>query len=315
MSLKKSHLIIQIACIIVLVITIASFFGRYPYLELTTHFRLQYLWFSAICGIGFYFFKNWKFIIPCLFCFALNGIYIFPYYFSDNHKLTDVPTINFKLMLANVEGHNKSYDKLLESVKSANPDVIVLQEITEEWWQNIQSITSEYPNFKALPRQGGGGLVLLSRFPLEQVEILTLDESTHLAMSGKININGTILSILTLHPPTPMRKHKFDYRNRQFAKAASLIKSEPEPKLLIGDLNTSIWSPYFTELIENSGLQDVRKGKGIYPSWHSFLPIFMRIPIDHCLVSETIEVENIELGNFTGSDHYPLIVDLKLEKN
>lgn len=315
MLTKLTHLIAQITCIMVLVLTIASFFGRYPYLELTTHFRLQYLWFSAICGIGFCFFKNWKFLAPCLLCFVLNGIYIFPYYFSDNHKLTNVPTIILKLMLANVEGRNKSYDKLLESVKSANPDVIVLQEITEEWWKNIQSITYDYPNFKALSRQGGGGLVLLSRFPLEQAEILTLDESTHLAMSGKINVNGTILSILTLHPPTPMRKHKFDYRNGQFGKVSSLIKSEPEPKLLIGDLNTTIWSPYFTELVENSSLRDVRKGKGIYPSWHSYLPNFMRIPIDHCLVGETIEVDNIELGDFTGSDHYPLIVSLRMQKN
>lgn len=36
------------------------------------------------------------------------------------------------------------------------------------------------------------------------------------------------------------------------------------------------------------------------------------IAIDHCLISETIELEDVSIGDFTGSDHLPLIVDLKI---
>jgi endonuclease/exonuclease/phosphatase (EEP) superfamily protein YafD len=315
MKLKLTCNFIQAASIAVFVLTIASFFGRLPYLELTTHFRLQYLWFSIICTISLCFFKNWKFLIPCLFCAVFNGIYIFPYYLPDDYQLKDAPAINVKLMLANVEGRNKKYDKLLASVKSANPDIIVLQEVTDEWWRQVNSLTSDYPHYKAVPRPGGGGLALLSRFPLEQADVLILDTSNHPAIFSKINLDGTTLSILSIHPPTPMRKHKFNYRNGQFAQAASLMKSTPNPKVLIGDLNVTIWSPYFTDLITDSGLRDVRKGRGIYPSWNTLLPNFMRIPIDHCLVGDGIEVGNVKLGDYTGSDHFPLIVDLKLENN
>ena len=135
-----------------------------------------------------------------------------------------------------------------------------------------------------------------------------------MALICKINLDGTLLSVLTIHPPTPMRNDKFIYRNKQFAESAKLLKNTPEPKLFIGDLNTTMWSPYFVDLVKDSGLRDVRIGKGLKTSWISFFPPPFRIAIDHCLVSESIEVATVELGEFTGSDHLPLVVNLKIAK-
>lgn len=315
--MKLSKLIYKLSCLLCLIITFLSFlslFGRYHYFELSTHFRLQYVCLSLICAILFCIFRDGKFLLPCFICIILNGIYIFPYYSAKNN-VNNAAKIDLKLMLANVQGHNKNYDGLIQTIKSTNPDIIVLQEITEEWWQQIQTITADYPHFKSVPRAGGSGLALFSRFPIEQCDILTLDSSTHPALFSKINLDGIILSILTIHPPTPTRADKFTNRNEQFTQSALIMKSTPEPKLMIGDLNTTMWSPYFTDLVENSGLNEARKGRGLYPSWHAVLPPFLRIPIDHCLVSNKIEVSNIELGSYTGSDHFPLVINLKIEKN
>lgn len=215
-------------------------------------------------------------------------------------------------MLANVQGNNKNYSELVQAVKFVKPDILVLQEVTENWWENIQELKSEFPNSKPVVRSGGSGLVLFSRYPIESTNILTFDSSTHPALFCVINLEGTLLSILTIHPPTPMRSDKFAYRNGQFAQAAVILKTALEPKLLIGDLNTTMWSPYFTDLIQNSGLRDARVGQGLYPSWNDLMPAFLRIPIDQCLIGDKIEVESIETGNYTGSDHRPLIINLKI---
>lgn len=305
---------IQITCIITFLLTVASFFGRYLYFELATHFRPQYLWVSIFCAILLCIFKDWKWIVPCVICIVFNGLYIFPYYFSEKYQAKDVPTTNLRLVLANIEGRNKDHDSLIQSVNSANPDILVLQEVTEGWWKKVQHLTDIYPYYKPLPRPGGGGMAIFSRFPLEQADVLQLDSSSHPAIFAKINLDGTTLSLLTIHPPTPMRRDKFTNRNKQFAESAAIMKSAANPKVLIGDFNTTMWSPYFTDLVEDSELRDVRKGRGIYPSWHSYLPRSMRIPIDHCLIGEGIEVSDVGLGDYTGSDHFPLVVDLKVEK-
>lgn len=306
--------LIQITCIVTFLLTIATFFSRYIYLELSTHFRPQYLLASIFCIVLLCILKDWKWIIPCLLCVAVNGIYIFPYYFAETYKVKDVPTINLRLTLANIEAGNQDRESLIKSINSANPDILVLQEVTEGWWRKIQHLDTTYPYIKSLPRSGGSGLAIFSRFPIEQADVLQLDSSTHPAIFCKINLDGTILSLLTIHPPIPIGKNKFANRNQQFAESASIMKSAQNPKVMIGDFNSTMWSPYFTDLIENSGLYDVRKGRGIYPSWHSFLPRSMQIPIDHCLIGDGIEVNNLGLGDYTGSDHFPLIVDLKIEK-
>jgi len=299
---------------IISALTLISLLGRYPYLELSTHFRLQYAWISLICIVVLSFLRSWKLVLPVTLCAFFNLAQIIPYYYAPPRQIQDLPSNTLKIMLANVEGSNKNYPALIQTVKSVNPDLVVLQEITERWWANIREFTSDYPYFKAVPRPGGSGLAIFSRYPIELAEVLFFDDSTHPALFCKINLEGTLLTVLAIHPPTPMKPIKFAYRNGQLAQAASIMKSAAEPKLLIGDFNTTMWSPYFEALVNDSGLRDARLGKGIYPSWHARLPPFIRIPIDHCLVSEKIEVNSIETGNNSGSDHRPLILNLRIEK-
>ena len=71
-----------------------------------------------------------------------------------------------------------------------------------------------------------------------------------------------------------------------------------------------MWSPYFAGLVHDSGLRDARMGFGLKTSWPIPLPSFLRLPIDHCLVSKDIHVERFEIGSRTGSDHLPIIIDL-----
>ena len=71
-----------------------------------------------------------------------------------------------------------------------------------------------------------------------------------------------------------------------------------------------MWSPHYRDLIDTTGLINVRDGFGVLPSFpmDSYSPL--RVPIGHCLVSEDIGVIDCRLGEATGSDHAPLIVEL-----
>jgi hypothetical protein len=81
--------------------------------------------------------------------------------------------------------------------------------------------------------------------------------------------------------------------------------------LLVGDLNMTSWSPFFSDLIQTSGLRDSRKGFGMQNSWPANRRLLM-IPIDHILVSEGVKVLSRRIGQFNGSDHYPILLDFSL---
>ena len=120
-----------------------------------------------------------------------------------------------------------------------------------------------------------------------------------------------MLSVVTVHPRPPLRRHDFRHRNEQLRDAASMVRALPMPKILVGDFNTSPWSPYYTQLIRHTGLVNARQGFGLLPTWPAFLSWpFLMIPIDHCLVSSDIRVIALSTGRNIGSDHLPLIVDM-----
>ena len=90
-----------------------------------------------------------------------------------------------------------------------------------------------------------------------------------------------------------------------------MVKELNQPAVLLGDLNITPWSPYFKDFIQVTGLQESRKGLGLYPTWPTWLPP-LRIPIDHSLISIGITVQAFSLGHDIGSDHFPVILDFSI---
>ena len=310
-STQLIYKLLVVLLIILWLLTLISLFGHHVYLELATHFRLQYALAASICLVLLIVLHSWKLLPFALCCAIINLAYILPYYSAPRRYDAKSTTTPLRLMLINVERANRNYAAVTKAVAEARADIIVLQEFTPTWRDQVQGLCAEYPYYEPIPRSDGGGMAIFSRYTLTGVEVLTLDTSTHVAVLARVNVDGTIVSILALHPPAPVRSDKFVNRNRQFTEAVLLLKSISGPKVLIGDLNTTMWSPFFEELVKDSGLRDARLGFGLKPSWPMPLPSLLQIPIDHCLVSDDIEVVAVRTGGPIGSDHRPLIFDVR----
>ncbi len=100
-------------------------------------------------------------------------------------------------------------------------------------------------------------------------------------------------------------------RTQEFAVLADYVSKLQSPVIVVGDFNTSIWSPYYQQFVEKTGLRNGRHGFGIQPSWPTFLPLFY-MPIDHCLLSSEFQVLNSRIGENVGSDHLPIITDVAI---
>lgn len=291
-------------------LTLTSQFGRFYLLELTTHFRLQYVLVALVCAVVLAGFQSWKFVVIAVLCAVLNSVYLVPYYRHQAQPSDDPQSVKLRMLHANVMNNNTSHDAMVQVIQDAKADVIVVQEFTLRWGEKLKILQSNYPHSTSEPRRDGGGVAIFSKYPLEETKILQLDESTHIAMFARVNRDGRSIAILAIHPTTPISRRKFVNRNRQFKEAAEVLSKIDGPKVLIGDFNSTMWSPYFAVLQQSAGMRDCRLGFGLNPTWPVILPPFLRLPIDHCLVSSQIKVHGVQLGNAAGSDHRPLIVDL-----
>ena len=314
-STQLIHKLLVVLLVILWLLTLVSLFGHHLYLELATHFRLQYALAASVSVVLLVVFHSWKLLPFALCCALFNWAYVLPYY-SGPPRHDAKSTAPLRLMLINMDWANRNYPAVTKAIAEAGADIIVLQEFTPEWRDHVQDdLSAEYPYYEPITRPLGAGMALFSRYSLTGVEVLILDASTHVAVLARVNVDGTMVTMLALHPPAPVQSEKFANRSRQFNEAALLMRSISGPKVLIGDLNTTMWSPYFRELVKDSGLRDARLGFGLQPSWPMPLPALFQIPIDHCLVSDDIEVSAVRTGGTIGSDHRPLIFDVRFEKS
>ena len=186
LSAQGIYRLTVVVLIAVWCLTLISFFGHHAYLELATHFRLQYAFLSAACILLLINSQSWKLLPFAVVCALLNSTYVLPYYSRDFSPVGYTAGTRLRVMQANVLGSNRNYAALLRSVAAAHPDVVVLQELTDEWAQQIKVLDSEYPHSKVVPKVGGSGMAILSRYPLDDVQVLAFDPSTHLALSRSV---------------------------------------------------------------------------------------------------------------------------------
>ena len=287
--------------------------GAYP-LELLSHFQVQYLLAALPCTVLLAALRRWRWFAVSLGSLLLAGAAVLPYQ-AGHSAHADVGSSGqrtVRLLLANVLLSNTAHHRVLELVEAENADVLIFQEVNERWQAALAPIAEFYPHVVNHPREDPYGTVVYSRLPIEQVDVLPLGEAGRSTVCLRVMVAGAPVSIVCTHPNQPLLPTGFAYRNDQLDRVAELARRLPQPLVLAGDLNMSMWSPWFRKLCERSGLRSVRRGIGVLGSWPTALPKFLRLPIDHFLVSGDISVSACRLGPPIGSDHLPLIVDLVL---
>lgn len=308
----------QLASVCLLLLSVGGYFGRvHKYLELASHFKLQYLIGSLGCLMVLIYFESWLWAGWMAGSVLLNAAALLPWYVPERHVRVAASNRKLKVLLSNVNSASTHYQALIDLVHEERPDVLIAQEVTEQWVSRLRVLNDLLPHRIEVPRDRGAGIALYSRIPLHEAEIVDPGAVGRPGILVKLPIGETMVSLLTIHPHAPLRKNHAECRNGLLHAASSLARTMLEPRIVIGDFNCSMWSVYFSDFLQKTQLVDARKGFGVLPTWPTQMPLkpLLMIPIDHCLISPDIEVLSIRTGRSIGSDHLPLIVDLAIHQS
>lgn len=300
---------LQAAAFLTLFFTFLTAFDfLHRWVELFSHFRLQYLVVAVLLAVTFAALREFAYTLALSLAIVFNAALVLPWYLDDAPHVESVPV---KMLLANVHSSNTAYERLIELVAEESPDIVVLQEINDAWVAGTRTLTSEYPFQYAQPRAGNFGIAIYSRIPLDSVTHVDSPPHGFPTILAQATVSGNTFTMISTHPMIPLGETAYTSRNTQLDHVTSLVTAASGPTVLIGDLNTSMWSHSYRKLIAATGLHDVRRGFGVIPTWPTFMP-FAMIPIDHALISSGIGVEDVRRGRRIGSDHLPLIVTIRL---
>jgi endonuclease/exonuclease/phosphatase (EEP) superfamily protein YafD len=246
------------------------------------------------------------------FLFALvNLAPVLPLYLGSP-RTAAAGTERLRLLLANVNWHNREGERLAGWIEETQPDVVVILEATPAFVAGLEGLAATFPYRVQELHPDPRGIALLSRRPLQAGDTFTFTRDgfptavARLAAARPLAIAGT-------HPPPPRTPGGLNVRNEEMAALAQWVRRQPGEVIVLADLNSSPWSPSFANLLRATSLRDARAGFGRAATWPVFNPL-LRIPLDYTLVSEGILVHHFDVGPDVGSDHFPVIVDVSLKE-
>ncbi len=294
-----------------------TYLGKFHRLfELTTHFRLQYWLGAFVAVIVMSFWRQWRWVAPAVLVLVLNSIHLYPWVITSGMAISTSPTGKLlKLAQVNVQYRNTQYDRMVAYLKNADRDIVILQEVNQEWVDRLVPIREIYPYSQIEARPTGSGIAVYSKLPFEKVETLHLGAADRPGIHIQFKLGDKIVNLITFHPLTPILPAKFAGSTKETAAIAELVAQTAAPKILIGDFNDTMFSHRHSQLLAKTQMRNVRSTAGsvIIPTWPSWLYFhWLMIPIDHCLVSDDIFTEVARSGGANGSDHLPLEVNLVL---
>lgn len=304
-------------------LVLLSFFAPASWLlELLTHFRLQYsLGLLILVASLFALKKPFPALILGVFL-LINSVLIMPFYLptnwratATNHALDANQQIQYRVLFTNINYGNQNLDRLLERIELEDPDLVVMVETNQLKFDQLTPEFRQYPHKLHVNRGQRLGTAIWSKQPFVSDPRLIWDESqTYPTVRFQLPSSDSLqpLTVFAVHPPPPIIPSAAESRNQIFSLLATQIRQEVGPILVVGDFNATSWSPNFSQLMQDTQLSDTRVANGLQPSWPTFLPSFMRIPIDHVLVNDAVQVINRQTLPNIGSDHLPVLTEIRI---
>jgi endonuclease/exonuclease/phosphatase (EEP) superfamily protein YafD len=293
--------------------------GRFNWqLELLSHFAVQYAIALAVFGVYFLIRGRALWLIVAVVVGLMPTWRIAPYLpigSAPTHAAAG--THSLRVMTINVHASNTRYDDVRAEIERLDPDIVFLPESTHRWAAGLAPLRARYPYVVDGKSDSVFSLFLFSRVPLSESSIVNLPADigfpaivTRVCAQGADN-DMACVRVIGIHPPPPLTADLASKRDAALQAIPQLAAGqEAAQTILLGDFNCTPWSPLFRDLVAATGLRDAALATSLAPTWLS-----RRLPfgltIDHILIGEAIDVARHDVGNDVGSDHFPVVADLR----
>jgi len=305
------RLLVLCAAVVVIVNVVPLGAKLFWMLELTTHFRVQYVLVTVVVLALAALRRRWGLAAVLAAAGALSIAPVVPYVpRSFGAEAVAVPGMApLKVLTVNVSYRQFKERRLLEIVREANPDILVVQELTPHAESVLAGIDTEFPYYRKFPADGAYGIGLWSKLELESGSTIALGRLP--AIEARVRGPSGTFTVIGVHLSAPMTQRRAAARNQQLTELATRAAAVQGPLIVAGDFNTTPYSPYFADWLEAAGVTDSRRGRTLSTSWPTMLR-WAGIPIDHVAVNDGFSIlSHRRLPNFE-SDHFGALVEVAL---
>lgn len=232
----------------------------------------------------------------CNFAFGLSKVLFFKF---PTAKGAEPQTKTLKIAFLNKLYSNTNYQPINQKLLKISPDIAGFAEMKQIDIPQIASL-SNYPCQISSPARDGATVSLFSKYPCQRKEV---PADLPFAIHAQMTILNDNFDVLVIHPYPPQNDQWVKLRDQELADLAKYISALNNPQtLVLGDFNTTPWSPGYRDFV--SGVEvvtkDSSKGAGINFTWHTK---GLLTQIDHIFVPQRASVSSFHNEYIVGSDH------------
>jgi len=271
---------------------------RVEWLEAFSHFQVYaalawiaaLLLFAAVARVRAAFWRPRRALAAATALFLAHGGLIGGLWLPSSSIALDRESVKVTVLCFNMRHDLEALEAVARSLAENPPDVVMLTET------NVGLVLEGYEHvFHDQPDAIG----IWSRYPLEQTraEAVAGDRDQ---LSATVVIGRYRIPLLAVHWRIPIRGGQ-----SLASETSARLASAQQHLLMLGDLNSTPWSPRMRRLsaegLQRSGRLGAR-GTWAADPWHWF-----GLPIDHILIKGDLRIEALELLPWTTSDHRPML--------
>jgi endonuclease/exonuclease/phosphatase (EEP) superfamily protein YafD len=212
---------------------------------------------------------------------------------------------DFTVYFANLHFRNNDIEVITASIREADPDIVVLIEAGDTAGANLDTLLPGLPYRVTTARTTGGSgparSLIASRWPVKD---LAPDIQRLHGVAALVETPDGPVSVAGVHLTRPW---PYQFQWGQIIQAQELIdwrRTVDGPVIVAGDFN-SVSSARIGRMIRAD--TDLIAAPGWPGTWHSAMPAWTAITIDHIYRSPDLALMERRLGRPNGSDHRPVI--------
>ena len=148
----------------------ATFAGKlFWLLDLASHFQVYYFWAAAALCLGNLLLRRKRSALVAAALLGFSGYHLSPYYLP-RPQVTERGK-SHTLMLLNLNLTNQRTAAVMAEIDAYDPDILVLQEVTPRWREELGALPARFKHGFDLPEEGAFGIWVMSKFELVDLDV------------------------------------------------------------------------------------------------------------------------------------------------
>ena len=281
--------------------------------DLFNHFYLQYAALGIIGALLGLVLRARLAAVLFVIATGFSLIQLAPF-FQAPEQQTRTGTGDVRVLALNVLTGNKTPRKAINWILSENADVVILQETSRSWIDQLDLPLKDYDRLRTdTVRDDNFGMSVYVKRGMEVGEIEVLLKPADLPwIDVELTKDGRPFRLLAVHTLPPTGAGPTSRRNQHIKAIAARADGIAGQVVIAGDLNATRWSHGLKDVVTIRPLRSAGLGQGLQGTWPSALWFTGMIPIDQVLVSPEVFVSDFRVGPDVGSDHRGIVADLQL---